>query len=101
MSYLRFPPPLASVHLVIHTSGLALVGIVPLGCKDKVWSKFGVAEQLFDALDDISAVDLIGLPGDTNFFTKKLRLIRYLLINDLVQLARVLIREVQSFLELK
>jgi hypothetical protein len=41
------------------------------------------------------------MPSNNNFFAKKLRLIRYLFIDDLVQLARVLIGEIQLLLELK
>jgi hypothetical protein len=63
------------MHLVIHTSSLGLVGEVPLRCKDKMGSKFRVTEQCSDALYDISAVDLVRMPSNNNFFTKKLRLI--------------------------
>jgi hypothetical protein len=58
MTYLRTPPPLPSVHVMIHALLLLLINIMLLRSEHQHQSKIGVTKQRAYTCDNISIVNL-------------------------------------------
>ena len=85
-TYLKIPPPLASVHFRIDLGFLVGGGVVFLGGVGQKLCKLRIHIECTDTLDDIPVVEFVLLTCNCNFLPDKLRKpVRGFFVNDAVE----------------
>jgi len=85
-TYLKIPPPPASVHFGVDPGLLVRGGVVFLWGVGQKLRKLGVPIECADTLDDIPVVEFILLARNCNFLPDELRQpVREFFINDAVE----------------
>jgi hypothetical protein len=87
LTYLKLPPPFASMHFRVHSGVHGRGRVSFLWGVSKKWRKFRVAVECANTLDDITVVELIFLSSNCDLLPDKLREPTWeLFINYLVKL---------------
>jgi len=55
------------MHVMEESNTMVVIGIVPLGLKNKEGEKIHIGPDRFQALDNIPSIKLEGLPGNYKF----------------------------------
>jgi hypothetical protein len=92
-TYLSTPPPVPGVHLMVQPVLLLLVNIVPLGGEHKGSGKLGISIEGTNACHNVTKIQIEGLPADYDLFSDKLGTIWKVIVDDLVKLYCILVRE--------
>ena len=89
-THLCSPPPFSCVHIVIQSSSLVGIRVVPLGFVDQICRELRVTDESLDAGEGVAIVHVQSLASDEDLFASEPWSGRRELVDKLVQLASVL-----------
>lgn len=93
MTYLYRPPPISGMHLVVNPARPSFISIVTLRGKHKVVHKPRVPIETPDAWYDLPKIQLLALTINDEFLALECRASGEGLVNNLVKLIDIAIRE--------
>jgi hypothetical protein len=84
-AHLYCPPPVAGVHLAIHTACPLVIGVVALWRKHQVTRELGITVDGPNTLQYVTEVELEGVISNDQFLALEWRAPRQLVVDDIVQ----------------